>query len=160
MNDPHLNKRSRANLNVAVCLALSLFFPCYYYFSKTILLWRLQQSVARLGVTSQIDLYLWCLWCGVVALISSAVAVERPDARDRRLWFIDLAIVTTVTVLCVAALSFISNALYSPPPDPETNGFIEAIFMVFLIAGLIVSVGMAGAVFLVAKLFTKHRRPD
>jgi len=146
---------SRRTFNFAVWFALSLFYAVQYLLAKATLRFDLILPVTKAGVHIDCDLLLWFVWCVVVSSVSSVLVERTAQSTYRWKWFRDLALVTVLTVVSIAALDVILE-FSQFVQDPEAKYFWYAIYTTFLIIGLATNLLMATLVLLVAKML-KHK---
>jgi glucan phosphoethanolaminetransferase (alkaline phosphatase superfamily) len=121
-------------INVAVWLALSLFYEVYSLLSKTQIVSTLQVALRNAHIYIATNLTLWCVWCG---LVSTAVVVHvSAETSVRRQWLFDLALITICTVVVLAVFGVIITSFLSPNGDQEAKMFVISIADTVLFYGL------------------------
>ena len=111
-------------INVAVWLALSLFYEVYSLLSKTQIVSTLQVALRNAHIYIATNLTLWCVWCGLVSLVSTAVVVHVS------------AETSICTVVVLAVFGVIITSFLSPNGDQEAKMFVISIADTVLFYGL------------------------
>lgn len=131
-------------INVAVWLALSLFYEVYSLSSKTRIVSTLEVALRNAHVYIATNLTLWCIWCGIVSLVSTAVLIRvSTEASARRQWLFDLALITICTVVVLAVFGVIITSFLSPNGDQEAKMFVISIADTVLFYGLATNLSIA-----------------
>jgi hypothetical protein len=141
---------SRRILNIAVWLSLSLFYAFYYCLTEAKLTFDLYLPLTKAGLHIDSDFLLWFVWCGVVSLVSTMMVVKTDRSAYGWKWFLDLTLVTILTVVVMAVLTVIVD-FSQFLRDAEAKEVLVAIYTVFLISGLIANLSMAAIVLVVAR---------